>query len=33
VDDTGTTSIAMIALEAATADGDIIECAHIKVGA
>lgn len=32
VDDTGTTSISMVALEAATADGDIIECAQMRVG-
>lgn len=33
VDDTGTTKIPLVALEAATADGDIIECAPLLLGA
>lgn len=33
VDDTGTTKIGLVALEAATADGDIIECAPCMLGA
>lgn len=33
VDDTGTTALPLIALEAATADGDLIECAPCLKGA
>lgn len=33
VDDTGTTAMGLVALEAATADGDIIEAARYLVGA
>jgi hypothetical protein len=32
VDDTGTTKIGMVALEAATADGDVIECTRYILG-
>jgi len=33
VDDAGTTSLNLVALEAATADGDVIECAPAFLGA
>ena len=33
VDDAGTTALNLVALEAATADGDVIECAPYFVGA
>lgn len=33
VDDAGTTALNLVALEAATADGDLIECARIEKGA
>jgi hypothetical protein len=33
VDDAGTTALTLVALEAATASGDLIECAIMQVGA
>ena len=33
VDDAGTTKLGLVALEAATADGDLIECARYLLGA
>lgn len=33
VDDSGTTAINLMALEAATASGDVIECCRLEIGA